>query len=82
MFRLALLVAAASFAAALGLSVAARAQTAGAETPAGAKVPMHPSTLTLRTGKPAPRHHRHHNYAHDTLHSRTPVHGTMAGPRM
>jgi hypothetical protein len=82
MSRLPLLVAAVSLVAVLGPSIAARAETAGAARPAGAKVPMHPSTLTVRTGKRARPHHRYHDYAHDTFRSRTPIHGTVAGPRM
>ena len=75
--------AALTFAAALGLSAGAYAQS-DSGGPTGAKVPMHPSALTLKshTGPHAKAHHRRHNYVHDTLHQPTPVHGTMAGPRM
>jgi hypothetical protein len=82
MSRFALTLAAASFAAVLGLSAAAEAETGAAGRPAGHKAPMHPSTLTLRSGAHAGRHSRHHNYAHQTFHQPTPVHGTMAGPRI
>ena len=74
----------ASFALLLGLSIAAAPASAqtGAAKPAGHKVPMHPSTLTLRSGAHGERHHRHHNYAHHTFRQPTPIHGTMAGPRI
>jgi hypothetical protein len=81
MSRFALILAAASFDAAIGLSVAAKAET-GAGSPAGRRAPMHPSPLTLKSGVHASRHSRHHNYAHDTFRQPTPVHGTMAGPRV
>ena len=83
MLRLAPLLGA-SFALLLGLSIAADAASAqtGAAKPADHKVPMHPSTLTLRSGAHRERHHRHHNYAHDTFRQPTPIHGTMAGPRI
>lgn len=89
--RLALLVAAAFFAAALGLTAAARAQTAAASKPAGATAPMHPHQLTVRSGPrpasvPRSRHtargHRHRNYVHDTFRTPTPIQGTVVGPRM
>ncbi len=74
----------ASFALLLGLSIAAApasAQTAAAN-PAGHKVPMNPNTLTLRSGAHGGRHNRHGNYARDTFRHPTPIHGTMAGPRI
>ena len=48
----------------------------------GAKVPMHPSALTLHPhGRPESRRPTH-RYTRHKFHQRTPVHGTMAGPRM
>ncbi|HZZ61878.1 MAG TPA: hypothetical protein VFE63_11985 [Roseiarcus sp.] len=82
MSRFALILGAACFVAAFGLSVAAEAETGPAGRPAGHKAPMHPSTLTVRSGAHARPHGRHHNYAHDTFHQPTPIHGTMAGPRI
>jgi hypothetical protein len=81
MSRFTLILAAASFAAS-ALSVVAQAEIGAAGSPVGHKVPMHPSTLTLRSGAQASRHSRHHNYAHDTFRQPTPIHGTMAGPRI
>ncbi len=78
MSRFALLLAATSLAAACGLSNAI-AEPANAT---GRKAPMHPSTLTLRNGARPGQHRGHHHYAHDTLRQTTPIHGTMAGPRM
>jgi hypothetical protein len=80
--RFTLILAAASFVAASALSVGARAETGAGGSPAGHRTPMHPSTLTLRSGAHASRHGRYHNYAHDTFRQPTPVHGTMAGPRL
>ena len=78
--RLALIVAA------LALSAAAWPEGAAAQSSnAGAhKVPMHPSTLTLRgpSRAHAPGNHRYHNHVHNTFNQRTHIHGTMAGPRM
>ena len=69
---------------ATALAVAAWSNVAGAQSSkAGAyRVPMHPSTLTLRShGRANVRgHHRTHNRAGNT--HRTPIHGTMAGPRI
>ena len=77
MSRFVLLLAATSLAAACGLSNA----IAGSVGATGQKAPMHPSTLTLRNGA-RPGQHRSHHYAHHTLRRTTPIHGTMAGPRM
>ncbi len=73
-----------AFALLLGLLIAAAPATAqsGAARPASHKVPMHPSTLTLRSGAHGERRHRHHDYAHHTFRQPTPIHGTMAGPRI
>ncbi|HKN30091.1 MAG TPA: hypothetical protein VJY34_20325 [Roseiarcus sp.] len=81
MFRLALILGAASFVAVLGLSIAADAQTAVAGKPAGEKFPMDPSTLSTRSGAHV-RQRPRDNYAHDTFNQPTPIQGTMAGPRM
>ena len=82
MYRLALLFAAASFVSALGLATASDAQTGAASKPAGHKVPMHPSTLTLKSGGHGKPHGRHHGYSGHTFQPPTPIHGTMAGPRI
>ena len=66
----------------LGLSIAAEAETVAAGSPNAHKVPMHRSTLTLRSGAHGRPHGRHHNCVHDTFRQPTPIHGTMAGPRM
>ena len=65
-----------------GLSLVANAETAAAGKPAGHKVPMHPSTLTVRSSEHPQRLRRSHHYARDTFNPPTPIHGTMAGPRM
>jgi len=80
MSRLVLALGAAPFAVVLGLAIAAHAGTA--EPSVAHKVPMHPSALTLKPGPHGKRHARHHNYVHDTFHQPTPIHGTMAGPRI
>ena len=77
--RLALLFAAMSVAVFCNLPVASSAGTA---TPTGHKVPMHPQTLTLKTGARVSHHRRQHHYAHDTFRQTSPIHGTMAGPRI
>lgn len=82
MSRLGLVLGAASFIAVLVLSAAADAETGAVGKSAGKTVPMHPSTLTLRSAAHGSRRTRHLNYAHDTFHQPTPIHGTMAGPRM
>jgi hypothetical protein len=78
--RLALIVAT------LALTAAVWPEVTAAQSPdAGArKVPMHPSTLTLRghSRSRVPGNHRYHNHVHNTFNQRTPIHGTMAGPRM
>ena len=72
--------------ASLMVAAAAAACDASAQTaaPVAHKVPMHPSTLTLRgrTRHNAPGHHRAPNYVHATFNRRPHIHGTMAGPRM
>ena len=83
MSRLALLFGAASFVAVLGLSAAADAETGAVGKPAGQEA-SHASEhadpqIGARTESAASRHH---NYAHDTFRQPTPIHGTMAGPRM
>ncbi len=82
--RFATLLEAASFGFCLCLSPHADAQTAQSSANDGAaashKVPMHPSALTVRPHAHAKG--RHQNYAHDASHQPTPIHGTMAGPRM
>ena len=82
MSRFTLILGAASFVAAFGLSLAAEAETGALSRPAGHKMPMHPSTLTLRSGAHASPRRRNHNYAHDTFHQPTPIHGTVVGPRI
>lgn len=82
MSRSTLVLGAASLVAALGLSVVAEAETGPAKRPADDKAPMHPSTLTLRSGAHVGGHGRHHNYAHDTFRQPAPIHGTVAGPRI
>ncbi len=81
MFRLTLILGAASFVAVLWLSAAADAQTAAAGKPAGDKVLMAPSPLSMRSGAHV-RQRPRDNYAHDTFSQPTPIQGTMAGPRM
>ena len=83
MSRLILLAQLAAVGAAIFISAFAQAQTtpgAAQKSAASRTVPMHPSALTLGS-----QHHRgagHHHYVRRTLHQPTPIHGTMAGPRM
>ena len=64
MFRLTLILGAASFVAVLGLSIASDAQTAAAGRPAGDKGLMDPSTQSTRSGAHV-RQRPRDNYAHD-----------------
>lgn len=83
MSRFIILAQLAAVGAALFIPTFAQAQTTpatGQESDASRKVPMHPSTLTL--GSNQRRGAGHHHYVRGTLHQPTPVHGTMAGPRM
>ena len=78
--RFALIAAIALAAAAWPVASGAQSSNAGPQ-----KVPMHPSTLTLRGGRHPPRtvgNHRYHNHVHNTFNQRPHIHGTMAGPRM
>jgi len=58
-------------------------QATNPSTAVGKKVPMHPSTLTLRTGREwGQARPIHPHYSHARFHQSTPIHGTFAGPRM
>jgi hypothetical protein len=81
MFRLTLILGAASFVPVLVLSIAADGQTAAAGKPAGDKVPMDPSAPNMRSGAHV-RQRPRDNYVHDTFNQPTPIQGTMAGSRM
>ena len=68
---------------AVSLPLPASAQTAAPGSSAH-KVPMHPSALTLGPHRSRPHHQgagRLGNTRGRQLHT-TPIHGTMAGPRM
>ena len=67
----------------LSTGAAEAQQATNPSTAGGKRVPMHPSTLTLKTGHG--RGHRrpiHPHYPHARLHQATPVHGTFVGPRI
>jgi hypothetical protein len=84
MFRLMILFQVATLGAALSSTGLAEAQQAKSPTTTvGKKVPMHPSTLTLRTGRER-GHTRpiHPHYSRARFHQPTPIHGAFAGPRM
>ncbi|RBP15448.1 hypothetical protein DFR50_1084 [Roseiarcus fermentans] len=68
---------------AVSLALPATAQTT-APAPSAHKVPMHPSALTLGSHRTRPHHQgvgRLGNTRGRQLHT-TPIHGTMAGPRI
>ena len=83
MSRLILLAQVAAVGAAIFISAFAQAQTtpgAAQKSAASRTVPMHPSALTLGSNH---RHAAgHHNHVRHTFNQPTPIHGTMAGPRM